>query len=111
MNRRKLIKTFKRIQKEMKFDYALTEGMCCPTCTWQEIAGTYNKDACGIWLGWFREGMNKSIFSKQDVFYIKHDAPLEVLDKVCDILREEGYAVEWERTEVTSIRIEEINND
>lgn len=107
MDRKKLLRTVVAIKKEAKLDFALGEAHCCQTCTWAEIESKHGKDCKGIFLKWFRTGMNASKWNSHKEFYIGHNITKAQAEIVIRILKENGFNPEWSGDEAECIKISE----
>ena len=97
-------KAFNECKEKAKLDFAYTEALGdCNTCTWAEIESRDGASSKGIWLKYFKWGMNKKKFNTEQN-YISHDLTGEQKDIVYDVLSK-YFNVEWDKTDDTCILI------
>lgn len=97
MDKFKLNRTFKRIKKEAKLDYAITtpdKYGDCNTCVSCELADVFGIDSTGIYAKHWVTGMNKGgAWKNVKEVYIGHDVTEAQADIIIRVLKEEGYTI------------------
>jgi len=106
MTREQVRAAFNECKKAAGLDFALTQGIRdCMTCTNYELSCKYGKESRGIWLKWFRVGMNRSNWNERTAYFIVHDLTKEQGAKVMEVLQKH-FKVEWDGSEHQCIKIE-----
>lgn len=95
IERTKLLRTLRLIQHYAHLDYALGEGICCMTCTWATIANEYSTQSHGIWVKWYRHGMNRKVWKDMQEVWIAHNLTSEQMRVVLDLLKKNGFKPQW----------------
>lgn len=98
MNKIKLNRVFKEIQKKAKMDYAINnadEYGDCNTCVNYELAERFGVDSKGIYTKHWLKGMNAGKPWKYlDGVYIGHDITEEQAEIMIKVFEENGYDIQ-----------------
>jgi len=94
---RELVKqAFRECKKAAGLDYAYSAGLSdCMSCTNYAISQKHGETSKGIWLKWYRTGMNASKWENHGTFCIAHDLTEEQTEKVIGVLNK-YFMVEWD---------------
>ena len=95
MDRELIKKAVKECKKEAGLDFAYSSGLGdCMSCTNSILADKFGENAKGLWVKWFRVGMNASKWGDYKTKYICHSLTKKQGDKVVEILSR-YFTVEW----------------
>ena len=103
---RELVKqAIRECKKAAGLDYAYSAGLSdCMTCTNYAISQKHGVTAKGIWLKWYRVGMNSSKWGERETYCIVHDLTDAQAETVTGVLRK-YFKVEWDGDEGKCIEI------
>ena len=98
MNKIKLNRVFKEIQKRAKMDYAVPtpdKYGDCNTCVNYELADVFGEESTGIYAKHWTTGMNAGKPWKYlDGVYIGHDITKEQAEIMIKVFEENGYDIQ-----------------
>jgi len=95
LNREKVKQAIRECKKAAGLDYAYSSGLGdCMSCTNYAIAQKHGEGSKGIWLKWYRTGMNASKWGRQATLCICHDLKAGQAEKVAEVLSK-YFKVEW----------------
>ena len=105
LDRELVKKAIKECKKEAGLDFAYSQATaCCMGCTNSKIASQFGDDAHGIFVKWFRAGMNGSNWSDYKTKHICHTLTKEQGEKVVEVLSR-YFKVTWSGEEHDCIEI------
>ena len=105
LDRETVKQAIKECKKAAGLDYAYSAGISdCMSCTNYAISKKYGETSRGIWLKWYRAGMNAREWDSQETYYICHDLTSEQGQKVKEVLSK-YFKVEWDGDNNSCIEI------
>jgi len=95
LDRATVIKAVRECKKAAGLDYAYSAGLSdCMTCTNYAISQKYGENSKGIWVKWYRTGMNASKWERSGTHCIAHDLTESQAQKVVEVLTK-YFKVDW----------------
>ena len=105
LDRELVKKAIRECKKAAGLDFAYSAGLSdCMSCTNAVLEQKHGGKAKGIWLKWFRSGMNASKWQNKTICYIVHTLTKEQGKKVVEALSQ-YFKVNWDGDKYKCIEI------